>query len=109
MAQHIAFACLACGQVDDDPKHVIAMTADTEVRHHHDCGALMNPPCPVCTILTGEAPVQPSKIKGAPHVPVTGQAMRDHLLSLPPRAWTHHPDGSVTYTDNPEPVTGGEG
>lgn len=97
MAAHVAFTCLVCGQTDDDPKHAIAQTMDIETRHHHDCGARMNPPCPVCQILTEEAPKKAGAVKGDPHTPVTGQAMREHLLSLPPRNWTHHPDGTVTY------------
>lgn len=101
-------ACMLCQQRDDHPKHQIAVSRDISIYHHHDCGALASPACGVCVVLAGEAPKKNGP-PGAGKVPVTGEEMRKHLIGLPPRAWTHHPDGSVTYEDNPEPVTGGEG
>lgn len=92
MPTHTAFGCNACGNVDDDPKHQHVLADGTSVLHHHDCGALLDPPCGICAVIHAEAPKTGKKM-------VTGQAMRDHLTKLPPRKWTQHQDGTFTYED----------
>jgi len=47
--------CLACGQVDDHPRHVITLPDHSEVTYHMDCHSRMNPPCEVCTAQTANA------------------------------------------------------
>lgn len=44
-------SCVACGQTDDHPKDVVCMAGDKVARYHHDCHALMEPPCPSCSWL----------------------------------------------------------
>jgi hypothetical protein len=61
--------CLACGQVDTDPRHVITLPDHSEVGYHMDCHARMNPPCEACVAQTETA-------QG-----VTGDAFREHLIS----------------------------
>lgn len=101
----IETACIACTQVDDHPKHIMVLPDHSDVRHHHDCGTLMNPPCELCRVLIAGFP-KTSNAKGAKTV--TGEAARAHLLSLPPRQWNHNPDGSVTYEDFQQDEGSGE-
>jgi len=62
-------SCLACGQVDDHPRHVITLPDHSEVTYHMDCHARMNPPCEICTAQTETA------------TGVTGDELRAHITS----------------------------
>jgi len=95
----IQTTCIGCQATDDHPKHRTAVGAD-EVAHHHDCGKAMG--CAVCTVLHDEAP----KARGAM---VTGDKLREHLVTLPPRWWSHHPDGTVTFTETDPADTASKG
>lgn len=75
--------CVGCAQADDHPKHIVD-TAGHNAVWHHDCHAAAG--CHVCQHLLADAP------EG-----VKGEALREHLMSLGPRQWTHHDDGTVTY------------
>lgn len=89
--------CVVCSTRDDHPKHQVVSENDITSRHHIDCGSMMSPPCGMCTLYHSEAP----KSKG---VMVTGDAMRKHLVSLMdrPRYHTHHADGTVTVSFEPD-------
>lgn len=63
--------CPICGQTDDHPRHVIALPDGVDVARHMDCCAMVTG-CEVCT----------AQIAGASGV--TGEALRTHLVSLPP-------------------------
>jgi hypothetical protein len=75
--------CIGCTQTDTDPKHIVD-TNGVNVIWHHDCHAIVAG-CAVCKALLAEAP------KGA-----KGEALREHLVALPQRQWTHAEDGSVS-------------
>lgn len=61
--------CLACGQTDDHPRHTHVLLDHSEVGHHFDCGARMEPPCESCTQ------------RSAGSAGKTGEAMRQFLLT----------------------------
>lgn len=61
--------CIACGQQDTDPRHVITLPDHTEINYHMDCHARANPPCPTCT----------DQIAGAKGK--TGGALREHIVT----------------------------
>lgn len=60
--------CAACGQKDDHPRHVIAMTPTESLFFHMDCHA--NNDCPTCKQQIADA-------KGA-----QGDKLRRHLIAL---------------------------
>ncbi|MFI1194077.1 hypothetical protein ACH4T9_12580 [Micromonospora sp. NPDC020750] len=62
--------CPICTQTDDHPRHVIALPDGVDVARHMDCCAMVTG-CPVCTAQIADA-------NGA-----TGDALREHLLTLP--------------------------
>lgn len=62
--------CIVCLQVDDHPRDVVDIGNGAVAYHHHDCGALMNPPCPSCTWLVQH--------KGS----LVGQDWADHVIDL---------------------------
>lgn len=66
--------CIACGQVDDHPRHVIDVGDGREMAFHMDCHSRMNPPCQICADQIADAPVG-----------TIGEDLRAHLVSLPPR------------------------
>lgn len=61
--------CLACGQLDDHPRHVHTLPDHSDVTTHMDCHARSNPPCETCLAQTETADG------------VTGDEFRDHLHS----------------------------
>jgi hypothetical protein len=65
--------CIGCGQVDDHPRHVVATPDGNAAPWHMDCHARSANGCEVCA----------AQIAGAGGA--TGEALREHLLSLPPR------------------------
>jgi hypothetical protein len=67
--------CLACGQTDDHPRHVVDLGEGREVSFHMDCHARMNPACPLCVEQTSGVPAG-----------TIGEDLRAHLVSLPPKA-----------------------
>jgi hypothetical protein len=40
--------CVVCGQRDDHPRCQTVFPDGSSAYHHHDCGALLEPPCPSC-------------------------------------------------------------
>lgn len=85
--------CLGCGVADTDPKHQHS-TGEASVFWHLDCHAAAEPPCQLCALVVSETP----GAKGL-RLAIKGDKLRAHLVSLPPREWTHHPDGSVSYVE----------
>lgn len=89
--------CVACGKFDDHPRCVTPLPDGSSVLHHHDCGALLDPPCPPCAWLAQHK----GELKGTEwrgHVMDMHQAMPPEQLELPP--WerdvvTSHVDGQV--------------
>lgn len=65
--------CLACGGIDDHPRHVVVLPDGSDSAFHYDCHARLNPPCESCTELSTGA--------GG----VTGDDFRAHLLSQTPK------------------------
>lgn len=43
--------CLACGARDDHPRCQTVLPDGSSAFFHHDCHALMDPPCPSCAWL----------------------------------------------------------
>jgi hypothetical protein len=62
------FACLACGQSDDHPKHVVDLDGTHIARMHMDCCASVRG-CEICAPVVKAA-------KGK-----TGEALRDHIMT----------------------------
>jgi hypothetical protein len=62
--------CVACGKYDDHPRCVVVLPDHSSAYFHHDCHALLDPPCPSCTWLVQH--------KGN----LKGQDWRDHIGSL---------------------------
>jgi hypothetical protein len=58
--------CVACGQVDSDPRHTTVLNENDAADFHYDCHARMG--CELCA----------SQIEGAEGL--TGDALRAHLL-----------------------------
>ncbi|GAA2346911.1 hypothetical protein [Dactylosporangium salmoneum] len=75
--------CVGCGQRDDAPRHVMVV-GDTYVPWHLDCHVIAAA-CSVCEHqLAGVGGVD-----GNPK----GDALREHLISLPPVEVEHVPNG----------------
>lgn len=74
--------CVGCGQTDDHPRHVVDVGGGQELAWHMDCHSRVTPPCGVCTHQLLDVAVG-----------TTGQALRDHLIAMPPKQV--HPDGSI--------------
>lgn len=62
-------SCLACGQTDDHPRHMVVLSDGSEAFWHMDCHSRISPPCSVCAEV----------ISGADGV--TGDALRSHILT----------------------------
>lgn len=62
--------CIACGKHDDHPRCQVVLPDGSSAFYHHDCHALMDPPCPGCTWLVEH--------KGD----LKGDAWREHVLDL---------------------------
>lgn len=43
--------CVACGQVDNHPRDVVALRDGSVAYYHHDCHARLDPPCASCAWL----------------------------------------------------------
>jgi len=44
--------CVACGQRDDHPRHVVVVSPTEDANFHLDCHAAMDPPCESCAHQT---------------------------------------------------------
>jgi hypothetical protein len=64
--------CVACGQVDDHPRHVVVLADGSDAPYHHDCHSRLNPPCAICQVIAQSA-------QG-----VTGDALREHIVNNDP-------------------------
>jgi hypothetical protein len=64
---NLVSACLACGQEDDHPKHVVAIDPVNLVRWHYDCHHTVAG-CEICAPIVKSA-------KGK-----TGEELRTHLM-----------------------------
>lgn len=73
MAENPVRSCIACGQTDNHPRHVVVLPSGDSAAYHMDCHARMNPPCDDCVGLTAAA------------AGVTGDDFRAHLLSQTPK------------------------
>lgn len=62
--------CVACGQVDDHPRCQTVLPDGSSLYFHHDCHALLDPPCPSCTWLVQH--------KGG----LKGEDWRSHVIDL---------------------------
>lgn len=63
--------CLACGQVDDHPRHVIALADGSDVAWHNDCHARATN-CAVCIDVVASANGR------------QGDELRSHILAHDP-------------------------
>lgn len=81
MADNPVRPCWGCETFDSDPRHVIVLDNGTDEPMHVDCCADKRG-CQVCAgNLAGITPG------------TTGEALREHLLSLPPQHILHVPNG----------------
>ena len=62
MAHAPTRTCIACGQTDDHPRHQTVLPDQSEVGHHMDCGARLNPPCQTCIDVLKTAKVKDKEI-----------------------------------------------
>jgi hypothetical protein len=69
MTAHPVRTCIGCGQIDDHPRHVIALLDGSTVTWHHDCHA----------IATGD-PVSAAVAASG----LTGDELRDHIVANDP-------------------------
>lgn len=68
--------CLGCGQVDDHPRHVIALGDGSDVFWHNDCHARSSAGCEHCAAVVASA------------AGLQGDELRAHIEE-------HDPAGSV--------------
>lgn len=66
--------CLGCGQVDDHPRHVIALSDGSDACWHNDCHARSSVRCAICQAVVDSA----GDLKG--------DELRAHLLDNDPGA-----------------------
>jgi hypothetical protein len=47
--------CIACGQIDDHPKHVVALMDGSDAAYHHDCHARSSAACAICAAVVASS------------------------------------------------------